>query len=175
KRRGFDVTKPHNQLSQAERTLLWEGDTGKGPVEGIKAFFEYLEGKRYKLHVRVMLSRYRSPVSCDTCKGTRLRPEALAVRVGSRTIAEVADLTIALHARDTATLAGILSDLAKAGNTVIMVEHDRTMIESAHFVVEMGPAAGEKGGEVVCAARYPEFLVHPTALTARYLSGQETI
>ena len=256
KRRGFDVTRSYNQLSQAERTLLWEGDTGKGPVEGIKAFFEYLEGKRYKLHVRVMLSRYRSPVSCDTCKGTRLRPEALAVRVGSRTIAEVADLTIAaaaewarslplsaferevakdihamltakldfllrvglgyltlsrqtrtlsggeaqrislatqlgaqltgtlyvldeptigLHARDTATLAGILSDLAKAGNTVIMVEHDRTMIESAHFVVEMGPAAGEKGGEVVCAARYPEFLVHPTALTARYLSGQETI
>ena len=256
KRRGFDVTRSYNQLSQAERTLLWEGDTGKGPVEGIKAFFEYLEGKRYKLHVRVMLSRYRSPVSCDTCKGTRLRPEALAVRVGSRTIAEVADLTIAaaaewarslplsaferevakdihamltakldfllrvglgyltlsrqtrtlsggeaqrislatqlgaqltgtlyvldeptigLHARDTATLAGILADLAKAGNTVIMVEHDRTMIESAHFVVEMGPAAGEKGGEVVCAARYPEFLVHPTALTARYLSGQETI
>src|SRR5256712_2691612 len=256
KRRGFDVTRPYNQLSQAERTLLWEGDTGKGPVEGIKAFFEYLEGKRYKLHVRVMLSRYRSPVSCDTCKGTRLRPEALAVRVGSRTIAEVADLTIAaaaewarslplsaferevaedilamltaklgfllrvglgyltlsrqtrtlsggeaqrislatqlgaqltgtlyvldeptigLHARDTATLAGILAELAKAGNTVIMVEHDRTMIESAHFVVEMGPAAGEKGGGVVSAARYPEFLVHPTALTARYLSGQETI
>jgi excinuclease ABC subunit A len=256
KRRGFDVTRPYNQLSQAERTLLWEGATGKGPVEGIKAFFEYLEGKRYKLHVRVMLSRYRSPVSCDTCKGTRLRPQALAVRVGSRTIAEVADLTIAaaaewarslplsaferevakdilamltaklgfllrvglgyltlsrqtrtlsggeaqrislatqlgaqltgtlyvldeptigLHARDTATLAGILADLAKAGNTVIMVEHDRTMIESAHFVVEMGPAAGEKGGEVVCAARYPEFLAHPTALTARYLTGQETL
>src|SRR3989449_2295962 len=257
KRRGLDVTRPYNQLSQAERTLLWEGDsTGKGGVEGVKAFFEYLEGKRYKLHVRVMLSRYRSPVSCDSCKGTRLRPEALAVRVGSRTIAEVTDLTIAaaaewaralplsaferevakdlhamltaklgfllrvglgyltlsrqtrtlsggeaqrislatqlgaqltgtpyvldepaigLHARDTATLAGILSDLAKAGNTVLMVEHDRTMIESAHFVVEMGPAAGEKGGEVVCAARYPEFLAHPTALTARYLSGQETI
>src|SRR2546430_12924041 len=56
-----------------------------------------------------------------------------------------------------------------------MVEHDRTMIESAHFVVEMGPAAGERGGEVVCAARYPEFLANPTALTARYLSGQETI
>src|SRR2546429_1129603 len=268
KRRGLDVTRPYNQLSQAERTLLWEGDsTGKGggsappgragaKVEGVKAFFEYLEGKRYKLHVRVLLSRYRSPVSCDTCKGTRLRPEALAVRVASRTIAEVTELTIAaaaewaralplsafeqevakdilvmltaklgfllrvglgyltlsrqtrtlsggeaqrislatqlgaqlsgtlyvldeptigLHARDTATLAGILADLAKAGNTVLMVEHDRTMIESAHFVVEMGPAAGEKGGEVVCAARYPEFLAHPTALTARYLSGQETI
>src|SRR6266568_652242 len=68
KRRSFDVTRPYNQLSQAERTLLWEGDsTGKGgvsappgragaKVEGVKAFFEYLEGKRYKLHVRVLLS-----------------------------------------------------------------------------------------------------------------------
>src|SRR5438128_12151904 len=60
--------------------------------------FEYLGGKRYKPRVRVMLSRYRSPGSGDTCKGTRLRPEALAVRVGSRTIAEVTDLTIAAAA-----------------------------------------------------------------------------
>ncbi len=268
KRRGLDIAKPYNKLSLAERTLLWDGDgTGKGgvsappgragaKVEGIHAFFEYLEGKRYKLHVRVLLSRYRSPVTCDTCAGTRLRPEALAVRVGSHTIAEVSDMTIVstaewvrllplssfereiardilgmlnaklgfllrvglgyltlsrqtrtlsggeaqrislatqlgaqltgtlyvldeptigLHARDTATLAGILTDLAKAGNTVIMVEHDRTMIETAHFVVEMGPAAGEKGGEIVCAARFQEFLAHPTALTARYLTGRDTI
>ncbi len=256
KRRGFDITTPYNKLTSAARKLLWEGDRGKGPVEGINAFFEYLEGKRYKLHVRVMLSRYRSPVTCEACNGARLRPEALAVRTGGRTIAEVAAMTIAgaaewvkllplsafereiakdiidmlmaklgfllrvglgyltlsrqtrtlsggeaqrislatqlgaqltgtlyvldeptigLHARDTATLAGILTDLAKAGNTVIMVEHDRTMIESAHYVVEMGPAAGEKGGAVVCAARFPEFLADPTALTARYLTGQETI
>ncbi len=253
KRRGHDLSKPYNKLTQAERKLLWEGE---GKLEGLNSFFEYLEGKRYKLHVRVLLSRYRSPVTCEACKGTRLRPEALAVRVGSRTIAEVSDITIVgaaewvrllplssleqeiakdilsmltaklgfllrvglgyltlsrqtrtlsggeaqrislatqlgaqltgtlyvldeptigLHARDTATLAGILGDLAKAGNTVLMVEHDRTMIEAAHFVVEMGPAAGEKGGEVVCAARFPEFLAHPTALTARYLTGQETI
>ncbi|MEK6694229.1 MAG: excinuclease ABC subunit A, partial [Nitrospirota bacterium] len=256
KRRGLDIAKPYNKLTQAERKLLWEGDTGKGPVEGINAFFEYLEGKRYKLHVRVLLSRYRSPVTCENCAGTRLRPEALAVRVCGRTITEVADMTIVgaaewtrllplssfereiakdilgmlnaklgfllrvglgyltlsrqtrtlsggegqrislatqlgaqltgtlyvldeptigLHTRDTATLAGILTDLAKAGNTVIMVEHDRTMIETAHFAVEMGPAAGEKGGEIVCAARLPEFLAHPSALTARYLTGQETI
>ncbi len=268
KRRGLDIAKPYNKLTQAERNLLWEGEgTGKGgvsappgragaKVEGIHAFFEYLEGKRYKLHVRVLLSRYRSPITCDACAGTRLRPEALAVRVGGRTIAEVSDMTIVgaaewarlpplspfereiardilsmltaklgfllrvglgyltlsrqtrtlsggeaqrislatqlgaqltgtlyvldeptigLHARDTATLAGILADLSKAGNTVIMVEHDRAMIESAHYVVEMGPAAGEKGGEIVCAARFPEFLTHPTALTARYLTGQETI
>jgi excinuclease ABC subunit A len=56
-----------------------------------------------------------------------------------------------------------------------MVEHDRTMIESADFVVEMGPAAGEKGGEVVAAARFPEFLRDSRSLTARYLRGEETI
>ncbi len=268
KRRGLEMTKPYNKLTPAERALLWNGDTtGKGgvsappgragaKVEGINAFFEYLEGKRYKLHVRVLLSRYRSPFPCEACGGTRLRPEALAVRVGSRTIADVSELTIVeaadwvralplsayeqevikdilpmltaklaflvrvglgyltlsrqtrtlsggeaqrislathlgahltrtlyvldeptigLHARDTATLAGILADLAKAGNTVIMVEHDRTMIESANFVVEMGPAAGEKGGEVVCALPLPQFLADPRPLTARYLTGQEQI
>src|SRR5437660_8478202 len=95
KRHGWDITKTYEKLTSEERTFLWEG---KAKVEGIKAFFKYLEGKRYKLHVRVMLSRYRSPVSCDSCKGTRLRPEALAVRVGSRTIAEVTDLTIAAAA-----------------------------------------------------------------------------
>jgi len=253
KRRGLDIAKPYSKLAPAERALLWEGED---KLEGINAFFEYLEGKRYKLHVRVLLSRYRSPVACEACVGTRLRPEALAVRVGGRTIAEVSEMTIVgaaewarllplsvferdiardilgmltaklgfllrvglgyltlsrqtrtlsggeaqrislatqlgarltgtlyvldeptigLHARDTATLAGILADLAKAGNTVIMVEHDRAMIESADFVVEMGPAAGEKGGEIVCAARFPEFLANPTALTSRYLTGQETI
>jgi excinuclease ABC subunit A len=56
-----------------------------------------------------------------------------------------------------------------------MVEHDRTMIESADFVIEMGPAAGEKGGEVVTAARFPEFLADSRSLTARYLRGEDNI
>src|SRR6266545_1366763 len=88
KRRGLDISRPYSKLTATERKLLWEGATGKGPVEGINAFFEYLEGKRYKLHVRVMLSRYRSPVTCAACHGARLRPEALSVRAGERTIAE---------------------------------------------------------------------------------------
>src|SRR5207245_11445723 len=77
KRRSFDATKPYNQLSQAERTLLWDGD---GKTEGIKAFFEHLEGKRNQMQVRVMPSRYGSPVSCDPCTGTRLRSEPVALR-----------------------------------------------------------------------------------------------
>jgi excinuclease ABC subunit A len=253
KQRSMGLAKPYSELTAEERHFVWEG---KNKVEGVNAFFTYLEGKRYKLHVRVMLSRYRSPFPCEACAGSRLRPETLAVRIAGRSIADVSDMTIAeatewtttlslspferdiakdilkmlqaklrfllrvglgyltlsrqtrtlsggeaqrislathlgahltgtlyvldeptigLHPRDTATLAGILKDMAKAGNTVLMVEHDRTMIESADFVVEMGPAAGEKGGEVVCAAPFPEFLANPSSVTARYLTGQDNI
>ncbi len=83
--------------------------------------------------------------------------------------------TIGLHARDTATLATILRDLAEADNTVVVVEHDRHMIEAADYVVELGPWSGEKGGEVVCAAPRKEFLADRRSLTARYLRGEETI
>src|SRR5947199_8319468 len=84
-----------------------------------------------------------------TLSGGEAQRISLATQLGAQltgTLYVLDEPTIGLHARDTATLAGILTDLAKAGNTVLMVEHDRTMIESAHFVVEMGPAAGEKVG-----------------------------
>jgi excinuclease ABC subunit A len=83
--------------------------------------------------------------------------------------------TIGLHARDTATLAGILRDLASSGNTVIAVEHDRQIIEAADYLVEMGPSSGEKGGEIVCAAPRDEFLKDPRPLTGCYLRGDESI
>ena len=83
--------------------------------------------------------------------------------------------TIGLHPRDTATLAGILRDLADIGNTVVVVEHDPAMILAADHIVEMGPWSGEKGGEVVCAASRREFLGNPRPITARYLRGEESI
>ena len=78
KKRGFDETKPYNQLTEGERDLIWKGE---GKIEGIHDFFQYLESKRYKMHVRVFLSRYRSPSLCSNCQGTRLRPEALLVKI----------------------------------------------------------------------------------------------
>jgi len=78
KKKHLDPTKPYNQLTEGERDLIWNGE---GKTEGIHEFFEYLEGKRYKMHVRVFLSRYRSPFPCTTCQGTRLRPEALLVKI----------------------------------------------------------------------------------------------
>ncbi len=78
KKKHLDPTKPYNQLTEGERDLVWNGE---GKIEGIHEFFEYLESKRYKMHVRVFLSRYRSPFLCTTCQGTRLRPEALMVKI----------------------------------------------------------------------------------------------
>jgi excinuclease ABC subunit A len=91
KRRGADLTIPYKDLPQHLQQMLWQGE---GKMEGVQQFFEYLEGKRYKLHVRVMLSRYRTPVPCPTCDGTRLRPDARYVKIAGRDIHELSDLTI---------------------------------------------------------------------------------
>ena len=70
KRRKISVTTPYAKLSEAERTLLWKGGWR---FEGMDQILTHLEHKRYKLHVRVFLSRYRSPFSCPSCHGTRLQ------------------------------------------------------------------------------------------------------
>ena len=253
KKHGVDVETPFKSLPVDHQRLIWEGAKS---FDGINDFFEYLEGKRYKLHVRVFLSRYRTPFDCPGCHGSRLKPEArfvkiaghdihetmertvenlsgwveslplrqfeqeiatdilrqlkaklgflqrvglgyltlnrqtktlsggeaqrvaLANQLGSRLVGTLYVLdepTIGLHARDTDLLAGILHDLAAAGNTVVVVEHDRHMIESAEYIVELGPQSGEKGGEIVCAAPTQEFIQDRRATTARYLRGDESI
>ena len=253
KRHGVDVTLPYRQLPKATQELIWKGDKS---FDGIDEFFEYLEGKRYKLHVRVLLSRYRTPFDCPGCHGSRLKPDARFVKIAGRDVHEISELTIdgalawldslalsrfehdiaadilrqlkgklgflirvglnyltlarqtktlsggeaqrvslanqlgaglvgtlyvldeptiGLHARDTDRLAGILQDLASIGNTVVVVEHDRGMIEAADHVVELGPESGEKGGEIVCAAPAEAFLHDRRALTARYIRGEESI
>ncbi len=67
---------------------------GHGSFLGVHGFFAFLERKKYKLHVRVMLSKYRGYAICPDCKGTRLRAEARAVRINGKNICEVAALTI---------------------------------------------------------------------------------
>jgi excinuclease ABC subunit A len=253
KRRGVDITVPFKSLPNDTQQLLWAGDKS---LDGINDFFEYLEGKRYKLHVRVMLSRYRTPFDCPSCHGSRLKPNALFVKIAGADIHDTMEQTveslagwmeslplspterkiasdilrqlraklgflqrvglgyltlarqtktlsggeaqrvalanqlssrlvgtlyvldeptIGLHARDTDLLAGILRDLAAAGNTVVVVEHDRRMIESADYIVELGPHSGEKGGEIVCAALTKDFIRDRRATTARYLRDEDRV
>ena len=253
KRKDVDITVPFRLLAPETQRLLWEGDKS---FDGINDFFEYLEGKRYKLHVRVLLSRYRTPFECPSCHGSRLKPDARFVKIAGADIQQVTEMTIegavawltslalrpyeygvaadllsqlkgklgflvrvglgyltlgrqtkslsggeaqrvslanqlgarlvgtlyvldeptiGLHPRDTELLAAILKDLAASGNTVVVVEHDRHMIESADYIVELGPYSGEKGGEVVCAAPAAEFVHDRRAITARYLRDEEQI
>ena len=253
KKRGVDVTRPYAELDEKDRAWIYEGGDG---LTGIQGFFEEVESYRYKLHVRVFLSRYRSQWPCPRCGGARLKPEALTVTVGGATIADwngktVEDLntflgaisfspweeavgrealkllraklsflqrvglgyltlgrqtrtlsggeaqrinlanqlgaqlvgtlyvldepSIGLHARDTERLAELCRELARAGNTVIIVEHDRSFIESADYLIEMGPGSGERGGAVVFAGTQADFAKDMRSLTAAYVHGREDI
>ncbi|MCL5024083.1 MAG: excinuclease ABC subunit UvrA [Nitrospirae bacterium] len=252
KKEGIDVKKPFAEFSPEERERIFKGSPN---FYGIDDFFEDLEGRRYKLHVRVFLSRYRKGAVCPACGGKRLTKEALSYKIAQYDIAELSDLpvtqlarffresdlspfqkdlareilrqialklsflqrvgldyltlsrhgkslsggeyqrvnlsnqlashltgtlyvldepTVGLHARDTERVAKIMSELAGMGNTVIVVEHDKGIIQAADWIVELGPGGGHKGGEVVFSAPREQFLKADT-LTARYLKGRDRI
>jgi excinuclease ABC subunit A len=80
-------------LTAEQRKLILEGDP-ENDFDGVKGFFTWLERKKYKLHVRVFLSRYRGYAMCPECAGTRLRAEARAVRVAKQSITEICALTV---------------------------------------------------------------------------------
>ncbi len=80
-------------LTADQRKLILEGDP-ENDFDGVKGFFTWLERKKYKLHVRVFLSRYRGYATCPECSGTRLRAEARAVRVAGKSITEICALTV---------------------------------------------------------------------------------
>jgi len=249
--RGIRTDVPYMDLSEAARQYVWEGDEyDEEDWPGIRGFFDWLETKRYKVHVRVMIARYRGYYLCPACGGKRLRPEALNVRVGGRTIADlclmsVADLrawfdgltlppeaeemvavvlreirarlaylddvgldyltldrqtrtlsggeaqrinlasalgssltntlyvldepTVGLHARDTHRLIGILRSLIAKGNTVVVVEHDPEVIEAADHIIDLGPGAGEAGGEVIYQGPADGLADCDGSLTARWM------
>ncbi|MBI5076022.1 MAG: excinuclease ABC subunit UvrA [Nitrospirae bacterium] len=252
KKAGLDLHKPYADLMPEEKDILFKGVKG---FHGIDAFFDELEGWRYKLHVRVFLSRYRRSATCHACGGKRLKKEVLSHKVSGLDIAELsampvtmlsqffADIdlspfrremakellrqiamkleylekvglgyltlnrygktlsggeyqrinlsnqlasvltgtlyvldepTIGLHARDTDRIAGILKQLAELGNTVIVVEHDRSIIEASAWMIELGPGGGHRGGNVVFSGPLQDFLKADT-LTARYLRNEEKV
>ncbi len=90
KKKGIDIHTPWRELSKKERDMLWHKSDEFWGVEGL---FEYLETKKYKMHVRVFLARHKSPFLCPDCKGARLKAEALQVFVGGKTIADLCALT----------------------------------------------------------------------------------
>ena len=100
KRQGIPLTKPFGELTPTQQGLVFNGETdwrdwSEGRFPGVMGWFSWLETKNYKMHVRVLLARYRTYVTCGDCNGQRFKPESLLMRVGGKNIAEVYAMTIA--------------------------------------------------------------------------------
>lgn len=120
------------------------------------------------------LSLSRTSISLSGGESQRIR---LATQIGSQLVNVLYILdepSIGLHQRDNCRLIDSLKALRDTGNTVVVVEHDQEMMENADWIVDIGPRAGRKGGEVVYQGTYPDMLKSDT-LTSRYLNGKEQI
>lgn len=91
KKSGININKPYRELTKEEKELIFHGTEH---FYGIRDFFEEMESKRYKLHIRVLLSRYRTPVTCPKCRGKRLCEYGLAYKINGLDIAELSDLPV---------------------------------------------------------------------------------
>ncbi len=250
---GIPLDVPWQELSEADRRFVW---SGQGTFTSLDKFFKRLERKIYRMHVRILLSRYRAYNPCPECAGARLKPEALAVRLRERTLPQLTALTIeqlrawlgdqswthrdhavaghlleqlderlttlhrvgldylsldrhsrtlsggeaqriqlatalgsgltstlyvldeptiGLHPQDSGRLVALLRDLAARGNTVLVVEHDPTLIRGADHVIDLGPMAGEHGGQVMAEGSLDDILANDRSLTASYLRDRPSM
>ncbi len=270
----FSMNTPFEDLPEKARQTILYG-SGTDPItmtyeDGLRRFnttkpFEGVVNnmqRRWKETesnwMREELERYQSSAPCETCGGHRLKPEALAVKIGGRHIGEVTALSIAkaadwfltlpaifskkqneiaqrilkeinerlgflnnvgleyltmarnsgtlsggesqrirlasqigsgltgvlyvldepsigLHQRDNARLLETLKRLRDLGNSVIVVEHDEDAIRTADHVIDMGPAAGVHGGEIIAEGTPAEIMANPRSITGQYLSGAREI
>ncbi|MGV3484838.1 MAG: excinuclease ABC subunit UvrA, partial [Planctomycetaceae bacterium] len=246
------VDVPFREL-KAKHLKLIERGVPERKFGGLNGFFAWLERRKYKMHIRVLLSRYRSYRRCPQCDGKRLKPEALSYRIGGRNMAELnamrgdeaieffktlslsdRDQTIAkeplrqviarlryleqvglsylqidrtlrtlsggetqrvaltaalgsalvnmlyvldeptagLHPHDVARLMEAIDGLQRRGNTVVVVEHEETMIRHADEVIEIGPGAGEAGGQLVFQGPPDQLDACPQSITGDFLAGR---
>jgi excinuclease ABC subunit A len=113
-----------------------------------------------------------------TLSGGETQRIRLATQIGSALVGVLYVLdepSIGLHQRDNQRLLNSLTNLRDLGNTLIVVEHDEETIRAADHIVDMGPGAGENGGEVIFSGSLPDLLKCPVSLTGKYLSGQKSI
>lgn len=96
-RYGIPVFEPYCNLSPKVKDIIWNGHSVEGDdnsIVGVNEFFKWVEANRYKIQYKYMLSRFSGRTTCHACHGTRLRPEALYVKVGGKSIAELLDMDI---------------------------------------------------------------------------------
>lgn len=252
-RNNIPLDIPLSKFTEKQMDFVMNG--GNGYI-GVIGFFKMLEENSYKMHYRVLMSRYRGYTRCYDCKGSRLRTSASQVFVGGKRIMDVVSMTlnnaaeffdllhlsdheqqiggrvlkeivkrlhllvdigvgyltldrlshtlsggesqrlnlatslgsslvgalyvldepsIGLHPRDTESMIKILHKLKNLGNTVMVVEHDADIMRQADIIIDMGPLAGEHGGEVVVIGTPEEVMNNKNSLTGKYLSGKSSI
>jgi len=252
---GIPVDEPFSSLTDPQVKLIVEGVSDRD-FAGLNGFFAWLERRKYKMHIRVFLSRWRSYRLCPDCQGARLRPDALATQIGGKNIAEISSLkirdaseffgqlpltdyqrqvgrtmleqvsarlkylrqvglgylaldrtmrtlsggetrrvaltsalgsslvnmlyvldepSIGLHPRDVSHLIEAIKGLRERKNTVVVVEHEESVIRAADQVVEIGPGAGERGGRIVFQGTPKEMEESEESLTGDYLSRRRVI
>ena len=246
------VDVPYRKLTKKHLKLIRHGVRERN-FGGLDGFFAWLERKKYKMHVRIFASRFRSYRPCEDCRGQRFKPEALAYRLRDQHIADVLTMqadqaanffhslqleqreseiaaepirqitdrisylqdvglgylqldrtlrtlsggetqrvaltsalgsslvnmlyvldepTAGLHPTDVERLSHAILGLKNRGNTVIVVEHDETMIQIADHVIEVGPAAGNSGGQIMFEGTPAEMLAEKKSLTGQFLTGE---
>ena len=167
---SMDIAQLHQWLSQLDVSLTEKQRAIAGEiVKEIQSRIGFLldVGLGY-------LSLNRASASLSGGEGQRIR---LATQVGSQLVNVFYILdepSIGLHPRDNDRLINSLKSLRDIGNTVIVVEHDRDIMLAADYVIDLGPKAGRKGGEVVFAGT-PEEMLKAGTMTARFLNGEEKI
>ncbi|MBN1642439.1 MAG: excinuclease ABC subunit UvrA [Anaerolineae bacterium] len=113
-----------------------------------------------------------------TLAGGEAQRIRLATQIGSRLMGVLYVLdepSIGLHMRDNARLIRTLLEMRDLGNTLLVVEHDEATMRAADWIIDLGPGAGEHGGEVVAMGTPEEVMQHPTSITGAYLSGRKQI
>jgi excinuclease ABC subunit A len=134
--------------------------------------------ERLNFLVNVGLNYLTLNRSATTLSGGEAQRIRLATQVGSRLVGVLYVLdepSIGLHPRDNSRLLETLKGLRDLGNTVLVVEHDDETIREADWVIDLGPAAGEHGGQVIAEGTPKQILAHPKSLTGLYLSGRKQV
>jgi len=164
------------------------------PVKKLCDFFEHLELPSYEKNVagrilreissrleflrRVGLGYLTLNRRSSTLSGGESQRIKLATSLGSSLVGSLYILdepSIGLHPRDTGQLVGVLKDLKDIGNTVIVVEHEEEVIRASDMIIDIGPRAGRKGGEIIFTGDHRQLLDEEKSLTARYLTEKEKI
>ena len=167
---NMDISELHDFLSHVEEQL-----PTKERAIAHEILKELLSRLKFLLDVGLdYLSLSRSSMTLSGGESQRIR---LATQIGSQLVNVLYILdepSIGLHQRDNVRLIHSLKELRDLGNTVVVVEHDKDMMLSADYIVDMGPRAGRLGGEVVFEGT-PQQMLHTSTLTSQYLNGQRAI